>query len=175
MIKETYLSVKKKVVPPEDVVFDISRFRKKKRDISPLAPSRQLLDDWNQGRTVWKDYVERYYQQLKESKEAGALIEEIVDLAVEEDVWLVCMEREYPCHRFLVKEIIERILVARGALGEVEDYSEYYRAFKNITRLEITAMRKAAMRPEPATKLDLRHLHQSYGRGGMGESSDDTR
>jgi uncharacterized protein YeaO (DUF488 family) len=140
MIKETYRAVKKKVVSQGDVVLDISRFRKKKGDVSPLAPSRELLKDWNQDRIVWKDYVERYYQQLRENKAATSLIEEIAHLAAREDVWLVCMERGYPCHRFLVKEIVEKMLVARGVFEESEDYSEYYRLYKNLTRSEIMAL-----------------------------------
>jgi uncharacterized protein YeaO (DUF488 family) len=139
MIRETYLAVKKRVVPPEDVVLDISRFRKKNENISPLAPSRELLYDWNQDRMTWKDYVERYYQELRENREAASLIQEIADQASQKDVWLVCLERGYPCHRFLVKQIIERMLVGRGVLQEPEDYSEHYNLCKNLTRSEIAA------------------------------------
>ncbi len=142
MIKDTYYSVRKRVVPQGDVVFDISRFRKKKAAISPLAPSQDLLRDWNEDRIVWKEYVERYYQELKAKKEVDPLIGKIADLAAHEDVWLVCMEREYPCHRFLVKEVIERILVARGILEEPEDYSELFVVYKNLTRSEIKGMRE---------------------------------
>lgn len=168
MIKETYISVKKKVIPQGDVVLDISRFRKKKGDINPLAPSRELLNDWNQGRIVWKDYVERYYQELKENKEANCLIEEIANLAAREDVWLVCMEREYPCHRFLVKQIIERILVARGVLEEPEDYSKYYRLCKNLTRSGIIALREPKKKAKPIRRRDLKPLVPIVGPGGDG-------
>lgn len=142
MIKETYLAVKEKVVRRGDTVLDISRFRKKKQNISPLAPSFELLSDWNQDRIVWKDYVERYYGELKEKREAGLLIEEIAGLAARQDVWLVCLERDYPCHRFLVKEVVEKILVARGELERSEDYSEHYRLWKNLTRSEIKARKR---------------------------------
>lgn len=146
MIKETYLAVRKKIVPPADMVLDISRFRKKEGEISPLAPSRELLNDWNQDRLPWKDYVERYYQELKEKKEASSAIQQIADLAAEQDVWLVCMEKEYPCHRFLVKETVERILVAQGVLNKPKDYSEYYRLYKNLTRSEITTLSRSSSR-----------------------------
>lgn len=149
MIKETYFAVKKRVVSHGDVVLDISWFRKKQSDISPLAPSRELLDDWNQDRIVWKDYVERYYQELKEDREASSRIKEIADLAAQENVWLVCLEREYPCHRFLVKQIIERILVARGVSKEPEDYSEHYRFCKNFTRSEIRRLRAGSSHARP--------------------------
>jgi uncharacterized protein YeaO (DUF488 family) len=146
MIKETYLAVRKKTVPPADVVLDISRFRKKEGEISPLAPSRELLNDWNQDRLTWKDYVERYYQELKERKQASSVIQQIADRAAQQDVWLVCMEKEYPCHRFLVKETVERILVAQGVLKEPEDYSEFYRVYKNLTRSEVKSLSRSSSR-----------------------------
>jgi len=158
MIRETYLAATRKVDLRGERVLDISPPRKKQTRISPLAPSRHLLNDWNQDRIVWKDYVERYYQDLRESKEAGSLIEEIADLAAREDVWLVCVEKDYPCHRFLVKQVIERILVARRALREPEDYSESYRVCKNLTRSEIAAMRRAKKKPDSMPRRDLHPL-----------------
>ena len=73
MIKETYRAVKKKVVSQGDVVLVISRSGRKKHHVSPLAPSRELLNDWKQDRIVWKEYVEEYYQQLRANKEASSL------------------------------------------------------------------------------------------------------
>lgn len=173
MIRETYYSVKNKVVPAGDRVFDISRFRKKKGDISPLAPSRELLDDWNQDRLRWKDYVERYYQELKERGEANKLIGEITDLAAKDDVWLVCMEKEYPCHRFLVIHIIEKILVARGALKYPQDQSELFRFYKDLTRSQIKALRasekaskRAGRRKNPQPLVAIAQLETTGEEGG---------
>ncbi len=149
MIKETYISAQKRVVPHGEIVLDISRFRKRESHVSPLAPSRELLDDWDQGKIVWKKYVERYYQELKENEEATALIVDIADLSARKNVWLVCTEREYPCHRFLVKQVIERILVARNVLKEPEDYVDSYRRCKNLTRSEIEERRKPETRSKP--------------------------
>jgi len=154
MIKETSTSSKKRVVPQGDVVLDISRSKKNKTDVSAFAPSQGLQNDWKQGRIVWKQYVERYYGELRENEEVSSLITEIADLAVEEDVWLVSMEREYPCHRFLVKQIIERILAARGVLKEPEDYSESYRSCKNLTHSQIRALREPKRKGKPARGRD---------------------
>jgi hypothetical protein len=151
MIKETHVAIKEKIVPQGDVVVDISGFTE-----SPFVPSQDLLSDWNQDRIVWKDYVERYYQELKDNREVARLIQEIADLAAREDVWLVSMEREYPCHRFLVKQIIERILVARGVLAEPEDYSESYRRYKNLTRSEVTRLRQSKRNVKPVKGHDFK-------------------
>ena len=158
MIRDTYYSIKNRVIPQGDVVLDISRFRKKKADISPLAPSQKLLDDWNQDRIVWKEYVERYFQELRENDAVHSLIQHIADLAAREDVWLVCMEKQYPCHRFLVKQVIERILVARGLMEEPEDYSERYRRFKNLTCPQIKAMRGGKRESKGSTRSRVRRF-----------------
>jgi len=73
------ISAKKRVVPQGDLVLDIFRFRKKKGDVSPFAPSEGLLNDWKQGRIVWKESMERYYRELRENKEVSSLITEIAD------------------------------------------------------------------------------------------------
>ncbi|MBW2057273.1 MAG: DUF488 family protein [Deltaproteobacteria bacterium] len=164
MIRETYLAAVKDAVSPGDTVFDISRLEEEKGSVSPLAPSRELLEDWNSGRIVWKVYVERYYQELRESKAANSLIAEIAELAARKDVWLVGEEKEYPCHRFLVKQVIERILVARGFLSGLEDYSTHYDLFKNRTRPEILALTRRNSQGPAGTRRQKQALLPLLGR-----------
>ncbi len=142
MIKETYLSAKKRTIPKGDLVFDISGFGKKRRSISPLAPSLMLLEDWNNDRIKWKEYVERYFLQLYHDQRARSLLDEIISLSMERDVWLVGLEKTYPCHRFLLKQIIEKVLYERKAIAYMEDYSEQYRKFKNMTKSQAFKMKK---------------------------------
>jgi uncharacterized protein YeaO (DUF488 family) len=142
MIREIAVSDRKRTIRPDDVVFEIYRSREQGRNTSPLAPSHDLMSDWNAGRAVWKEYVERYYTELRANREATSLMERMADLAAKKDVWLVGLEEGYPCPRFLVKQIIERMLVARGVLNEPEDYSAQYGACKNLTRAEILARRR---------------------------------
>jgi hypothetical protein len=144
VIKETYLSAKKRTIPKVDLVFDISGFGQERRSISPLAPSLMLLEDWNNDRIRWKEYVERYFLQLYHDQRARSLLDEIISLSMERDVWLVGLEKTYPCHRFLLKQIIEKVLYERKAIASMEDYSEQYREFKNMTKSQAFKMKKSS-------------------------------
>lgn len=154
MIKETHLSAKKKTIPKGDLIFDISGFRKGRRSISPLAPSRVLLEDWNNDRMRWKEYVERYFLQLYHDQRAGSLLDKIISISMERDVWLVGLEKEYPCHRFLLMQIIQKILYERGVIASVTDYSEQYGKFKNMTKSQtINVKTSGAHSSVPASRL----------------------
>jgi uncharacterized protein YeaO (DUF488 family) len=154
VIKETHLSAKKRTIPKGDLIFDISRFRKGRRSISPLAPSRMLLEDWNNDRMRWKEYVERYFLQLYHDQRAGSLLDEIISISMERDVWLLGLEKEYPCHRFLLMQIIEKVLYERGVIASVTDYSEQYGKFKNMTKSQtINVKTSGAHSSVPAPRL----------------------
>ena len=143
MIKETYLSVQKKVIPEGDIVFDITGLGKGQKSVSPLAPSKMLLDDWNNDRILWKEFVERYFLQLYQDQRAKRLLDEIISLSMEKGLWLVGQEEDYPCQRFLLKQIIEKVLYARKVISSVQDYSEQYRKFKNLTKSQAIKMKKS--------------------------------
>lgn len=154
MIKEACLSEGKRIIPKGDVVFDISGSGKGRQRTTPLAPSRKLLEDWNEDRIRWKEYVESYFQQLYHNQEALSLLEELISLSVERDVWLVGLAKDYPCHRFLLKQIVEKVLYERRIIASVEDYSEHYRTFKNMTKSQVMGMKKPSnSSPAPPSRL----------------------
>ncbi len=154
MIKETCLSDKKGTIPKGDLVFDISGIGKGRQPISSLAPSRVLLEAWSKDRIRWKEYVERYFQQLYHDQKARSHLEEIISLSMERDVWLVGLEKDYPCHRFLLKQIVEKVLYERKVIASVEDYSEQYRTFKNMTKSQVVRVKKSGSPPPvPAPRL----------------------
>lgn len=71
-----------------------------------LAPSQQLLDDWNAPRITWDEYVARYTKEMEAQREAiAALAEE----ARRGTITLLCQEEESDphCHRHLLKRMIE--------------------------------------------------------------------
>jgi hypothetical protein len=87
--------------------------------------------------------VERYFQQLYDDQRARNLLKEVISLSMEKDVWLVGLERDYPCHRFLLKQIVEKVLFEREVIDSLEDYSEQYRTFKNMTKSQVMRMKKS--------------------------------
>jgi uncharacterized protein YeaO (DUF488 family) len=154
VIKETYLSDKERIIPKGDVVFEISGLGMGRQLMSLLAPSRRLLEDWNRDRIRWKEYVERYFQQLYHDQSARNFLEEVISLSMEKDVWLVGLEKEYPCHRFLLKQIVEKVLYERKVIDAVEDYSEQYCTFKNMTKSQVMRMKKPGdPSPPPRSRL----------------------
>ncbi len=154
MIKETCLSDERKSIPKGDVVFDISGVGEGSQPMSSLAPSRKLLEDWNEDRIRWKEYVERYFQQLHQDQRAGKLLEEVISLSMVRDVWLVGLEKDYPCHRFLLKGIVEKVLYERKVIASVEDYSEQYRTFKNMKKSQVVKIKGLGPpTPVPSSRL----------------------
>ena len=154
MIKETHLSARKRAIPKGDFIFDITGFGKGKRSTSPLAPSRLLLEDWNNDQIRWKEYVERYFLQLYHDQRAGSLLDEIISLSIKRDVWLVGLEKGYPCPRFLLKQVIEKVLYERKVIASMKDYSDQYHKFKNMTRSQAIKTKKSGLSsPVPASRL----------------------
>ena len=154
MIKETCLSEEKRTIPKGDVVFDVSGFAKGSQPISLLAPSEKLLEDWNEDRIRWKEYVERYLQQLYQDQKAIKLLEDIISLSMVRDVWVVGLEKDYPCHRFHLKGIVEKVLYERRIIASVEDYSEQYRTFKDMTKSQVVKMKgPGPFSPVPSSRL----------------------
>jgi len=82
-----------------------------------LAPSKRLLEDYKElekrhdRETAWEktDYEHRFRAEIKNNLEAGLQIERIAFLTAffEEDFRLICYEKDSPCHRFVLKDIIE--------------------------------------------------------------------
>jgi len=72
-----------------------------------LAPSNELLKDWKEGSITWEEYEERYRSELSSSSLARNGIAWIgLKDAQGETVRLLCWEKEPPCHRFILKDMI---------------------------------------------------------------------
>lgn len=109
MLKETYIANMSRVDGYKIVV---SRWypRGIKRSrfdewLPVLGPSRKLLRDYKTGKVTWAEYTRRYYGEILGSPAALKEILRIQALARDRDVYLVCWEREPPCHRFLLLQL----------------------------------------------------------------------
>lgn len=98
MIKEGYIAKWKKY-PKNEIKIRVAR-------PSILAPSKKLLKDYKEGKINWQEYSKRYYEEIFGNPKAIEKIKEIAKISLNKDVRLICYEKEYPCHRFLLMEII---------------------------------------------------------------------
>jgi len=73
-----------------------------------LSPSKTLLWDYKKGRINWEQYVKTFYREM-DNPACVAVMREIKKLASERDVYLLCYEKEYPCHRFLLLDMIGKL------------------------------------------------------------------
>ena len=74
-----------------------------------LAPSRELLQDWRGHWITWEEYEARFRREILSSPEALAALRHIIDLSRARDVYLICWEREPPCHRFILLNLAGEI------------------------------------------------------------------
>ena len=72
-----------------------------------LAPSVELLNDWNGKKIGWEEYERRYLEEIKGRKE---VIDKLLGLIKEKGVvTLLCVEKDDRfCHRRLLKEFLAR-------------------------------------------------------------------
>lgn len=122
MLKETYLSnVKTAKIENPDAIFVYVNH-------GILKPEFSLLNDF----LYWKErfdkensevkasekawitshYDYRYRKQVMYNPDAVKEIKRIAELSLVKDVFLICYEKEPPCHRYLLMEIIKRQIEA---------------------------------------------------------------
>lgn len=76
---------------------------------SVLGPSWDLLNDWRAKRITWDEYVQRFVKEMDNSLARDMMVS-VGNLAKTKDVYLVCFERKGNCHRFLLVDMINRLM-----------------------------------------------------------------
>lgn len=100
---EGYLA-KKKTYPKHEVHIVVTATAK-----SILAPSWDLLNDYKDKKINWKGYTGRYTMEMMTNPEAIKEMRRIKELAQANDVRLICYEKQYPCHRFILIQLINSL------------------------------------------------------------------
>ncbi len=77
---------------------------------SVLSPSWGLLNDYKAKRISWDGYIGRLVREM-ENPSSKAEMKRIGKLARTRDVYLVCYERKGNCHRFLLVDMIKKLLL----------------------------------------------------------------
>jgi uncharacterized protein YeaO (DUF488 family) len=101
MLKEGYIG-KWKEYPKDEVKVRVAR-------PSVLGPSEELLKDIKEGKIDWAEYERRFRKEILNNPKAMAKLKEIKKLAEEKDVRLICYEKNPPCHRFILIDLINSL------------------------------------------------------------------
>lgn len=115
MLKESYIGNWRKI--PKDAI----KIRVARPHV--LSPSKKLLSDYKRyekkylklekskekaRERAWTltNYKIRYEFEIMSNPKAVDELYRIRDLAKEKDVYLLCYEKDFPCHRFILLELI---------------------------------------------------------------------
>lgn len=104
MLKESYLANMKNL-PKDAIKLIVTRSKN-----HPLSPSKELLFDYKIGEITWAQYEERFRKEM-DTDEARFYMAEIKLLAKDQDVYLICFEKRFPCHRFILLDMINKMEV----------------------------------------------------------------
>ncbi len=111
MIDTGYFA-KIKSYPETDILIVISRFYPRWAPPGLLfkpefAPNALLLSDWKAGAITWPEYEERYRAQMGTPVLRRRIMAYAKRVSSAQVHRFLCFEKEYPCHRFILKAIIE--------------------------------------------------------------------
>jgi uncharacterized protein YeaO (DUF488 family) len=101
MIKESYISMWNKL-PNDAIKVRVAR-------PSVLSASKELLYDYKEGRINWQEFEVRFRKEILSNPAAIAELKRLKKLSYENDVYLICYEKKYPCHRFILIDLIKEL------------------------------------------------------------------
>ena len=87
---------------------------------SILGPSKKLLKDYKENDLSWSEYTTRYVAEIMASPRALKQIDDIIELSKTKTVRLICYEKNRPCHRFILLDMLEQI-AEESEICEKED------------------------------------------------------
>lgn len=105
-LKETYIgnieNIKK--IDPDAAIIDVTR-----RAGSVLSPSWSLLNAYKAKKITWDGYIDRFIKEMDNSLARDMMVN-LGRLAKTRNVYLVCFERKGNCHRFLLVDMIRKLV-----------------------------------------------------------------
>jgi uncharacterized protein YeaO (DUF488 family) len=76
---------------------------------SMLSPSKDLLKDYKEGLIDWGSYQVRFTKQIRENPMAMIALRHYAVISKTQDIRLICYEKNPPCHRFILMDMINSI------------------------------------------------------------------
>jgi uncharacterized protein YeaO (DUF488 family) len=106
MLKEGYIGNWKNY-PKDEIKIRVAR-------PSILGPSKELLKDFKSEKIDWAGFEERFRKEILANPVALEKLREIKKLAEKTDVRLICYEKNPPCHRFILMDLIRTLATPAG-------------------------------------------------------------
>jgi uncharacterized protein YeaO (DUF488 family) len=101
MIKESYISMWNKL-PPDAIKVGVAR-------PSVLSASKELIADYKEGRISWQEFEVRFRKEILDNPKAVTELNRLKEISQTKDVYLICYEKNYPCHRFIPIDLINNL------------------------------------------------------------------
>jgi uncharacterized protein YeaO (DUF488 family) len=98
MIYESYIAKIRRI--PRRERFLVNR----NRGHNELSPSQSLLTEYKFGEMSWDEFRSRFLSEL--TADSWQTLRSLVERSRKEDVCLICYERDFPCHRFILLELL---------------------------------------------------------------------
>ena len=76
---------------------------------SVLSASKELFNDYKKGRINWQEFEARFRKEMLSNRKAVAELNRLKELSQGKDVYLICYEKNYPCHRFILIDLINNL------------------------------------------------------------------
>jgi uncharacterized protein YeaO (DUF488 family) len=78
---------------------------------SCLAPSWDLLNEWKSGKITWEEFEQKFRGQINKDLDAIRFLRKLLLLSkkVKEDIYLVCYCKGFPCHTYILLDILEKM------------------------------------------------------------------
>ena len=103
VLKETYIANAENV---DGVLFQVTRsdraLVKGAYYVPELSPTFDLLNAYQYKSLSWEDFTEEFREQILNDDKAMNILKEIFEISKVADAYLICYEKKYPCHRFLL-------------------------------------------------------------------------
>jgi uncharacterized protein YeaO (DUF488 family) len=71
-----------------------------------LAPSEELLKDWKEEKITWEEYETRYRNEITSNENSMEQLHYLIYISQYTVVRLMCWEKEAPCHRFILEDMM---------------------------------------------------------------------
>lgn len=139
MLKETYLAIKKRMeqdhpaakfvvvtrtahsvlAPPKDLLADVMRLKEQ------YLEQGFDIDAAKDRAWVMSEYEDRFREHLLGHPTALQFLHSLLNEAQQRDIFLVCYEKVFPCHRFILLDMAEQLqgyLQLGHSLEEIRDF-----------------------------------------------------